>query len=210
LISPIDPIPEVSAAGRRRARLRLGIPSDAKVIGTAARLAEQKAPQDMVRAFAALGRRDAYMVWLGDGALRPQVERLIERLGVADRFLLYGDRTDVAELLPAFDVCAVSSLWEGLPCAVVEAMTCGIPVVATAVNSVPEVVVPGRTGLLARPDDPASLTSALAYMLDHPGEAARMAGAAKRSIGEQASSEALGAELMAVYEAAFRRAVERG
>ena len=66
----------------------------------------------------------------------------------------------------------MSSLWEGLPCAVLEAMTCGIPVVATAVNSVPEIVVSGKTGVLARASDPVSLSGALAYVLDHPDEAA--------------------------------------
>jgi glycosyltransferase involved in cell wall biosynthesis len=208
LISPIDPVPPVSAAARRTARRRLGIPEDAEVIGTAARLAVQKAPLDMVRAFARLGRPDAYMVWLGDGELRPETERLIERLGVGGRFLLLGDRSDVPELLPAFDVCAISSLWEGLPCAVVEAMTCGIPVVATAVNSVPEVVIPGRTGLVARPADPASLARALAFMLDHPDAAARMARAARRHIGEQFSSEALGREIGNAYATALALARE--
>ena len=209
LISPIDPVPPVSTAARRLARRRLGIPDGAKVIGTASRLAVQKAPLDMVRAFAGLGRPDAYMVWLGDGELRGETERLIERTGVAGRFLLLGDRSDVAELLPAFDVCAISSLWEGLPCTVVEAMTCGVPVVATAVNSVPEVVIPGRTGLLARPADPASLSRALAFMLDNPAAAARMAAAARRNIGEQFSSDALGQELSDAYATALAFARER-
>ena len=63
----------------------------------------------------------------------------------------WGTGADVARLLPALDVFALSSLYEGLPCAVAEAMTLGIPVVATAVNSVPEIVLAGKTGLLAGP-----------------------------------------------------------
>jgi glycosyltransferase involved in cell wall biosynthesis len=96
----------------------------------------------------------------------------------------------------------MSSLWEGLPCGVVEAMTCRIPVVATAVNSVPEIVVSGRTGVLARPGDAASLAGALAYVLDRPEEAARMAEAARRLVGEQFRSDLLGTELAAVYDRA--------
>jgi glycosyltransferase involved in cell wall biosynthesis len=210
VISPVDPVPPVSEASRSAARRTLGSPSDAKVVGTAARLAVQKAPLDMVRAFAALRRPDVYMVWLGGGELRGKTERLIEAEGLADRFLLLGDRTDVADLLPAFDVFALSSLWEGLPCSVVEAMTCGIPVVATAVNSVPEVVVSGKTGLVARPDDPASLTRALAYMLDHPAHAAQMAEAAQAQIRHQFRPELMGEELMEVYELAREFASERG
>jgi glycosyltransferase involved in cell wall biosynthesis len=146
------------------------------------------------------------MLWVGDGHLRPQTERLIEREGLSDRFLLLGDRDDVPRLLPAFDVFAMSSLWEGLPCSVVEAMTCGIPVVATAVNSVPEVVIPGETGLLTRPADPESLKTGLAYMLDHPAEAKRMAENARVRIGAQFRPEQLGPELMAVYETALQLA----
>jgi glycosyltransferase involved in cell wall biosynthesis len=92
---------------------------------------------------------------------------------------------------------------------VVEAMTCGIPVVATAVNSVPEVVISGKTGLVARPGDPASLSRALAYMLDHPAEAARMADAARINIGEQFRSDLLGKELMEVYDIALEFASAR-
>jgi glycosyltransferase involved in cell wall biosynthesis len=204
LISPIDRIPEVTDAARSRARHRLGLLDDVKVIGTTARLARQKGPLDMVDAIAALKRDDVRMVWVGDGELRPEVERRIAERGLGDRFLLLGDRDDVPDLLPAFDILAMSSLWEGLPCSVVEAMTCGIPVVATAVNSVPEVVIPGRTGLLARPQDAASLSRALAYMLDHPAEAARMAAAARHQVAQEFQAGALGLELADVYDSALR------
>ena len=202
VISPIDPVPIATEESRREARRLLGLPLEATIVGCVARLAAQKAPLDMVKAFAALGRPDVYMVWVGGGVLLDETQRLVEREGLSDRFLLLGDRTDVAQLLPAFDVFALSSLWEGLPCSVVEAMTCGIPVVANAVNSVPEVVIPGRTGLLARPGDPPSLTRALEFMLDHPADAARMAAAARAHIGEQFRSDLLGEELMEVYELA--------
>ena len=209
VISPIDAVPPVSAEARRDARSLIGIPESARVIGTAARLAVQKSPLDMVKAVAALPQKDVYMVWLGDGILRAETERLIDKEGLGDRFLLLGDRNDVPRLLPALDIFAMSSLWEGLPCSVVEAMTCGIPVVATAVNSVPEIVISGRTGLLARPGDPASLSRALAYMLDHPDDAARMAANAGAEIGEQFRSDLLGQELMEVYDAARRFASAR-
>lgn len=205
IASPVDhDIPAVSEIARRQARGLLGIPEGARVIGTAARLEAQKSPLDMVKAIAALRRRDVYMVWVGEGDMRSRTERLIRRQGVADRFLLLGDRVDVSRLLPGFDVFAMSSLYEGLPCALVEAMTCGVPVVANAVNSVPEIVIPGKTGLLARPGDPASLSRALAYVLDHPAEAKRMAEAARAHIGDRFRPEVLGQDLMQVYEATIR------
>ena len=94
------------------------------------------------------------MVWIGDGDLRADTQRLIAKKGLADRFLLLGDRDDVPQLLPAFDVFAMSSLWEGLSCSVVEAMTCGIPVVATAVNSTPESSSPAERGSSHGPATP--------------------------------------------------------
>jgi len=204
IASPVDDdIPVASQANRRRARLALGIPPGVKVIGTAARLDPQKAPLDLVRAVAELPRNDVRLVWLGDGELRSQTERLIERLGIGHRCVLAGERADAASLLPAFDVFALSSLYEGLPCAAVEAMKCGVPVVATAVNSVPEVVVPGRTGLLARPSDPDSLGRGLAYLLDHPAEGARMARAARAHIGDRFSQAVIGEDLAQAYDTAL-------
>jgi glycosyltransferase involved in cell wall biosynthesis len=144
------------------------------------------------------------MVWIGDGNLRERAERLIERRGLSGRFRLLGERADVPELLPALDVFAMSSLYEGLPCAVVEAMQAGIPVVATAVNSVPEIVISGRTGLLARPGDPASLSRSLRYLLDNPDEGRRMAEAAREHIGDGFRPEVLGRDLMESYAVALR------
>jgi glycosyltransferase involved in cell wall biosynthesis len=202
---PIDAeIPLRTPATRLEARRSLGLPAEAPVIGTAARLDAQKAPLDMVAAFAALERRDVHMVWIGDGELRAETERSIEHKGVADRFHLLGDRRDVPSLLPAFDVFAMSSLYEGLPCSLAEAMTAGVPVVATAVCSVPEIVLGGKTGLLARPHDPASLACALGYMLEHPRDAARMADAARAQIGDRFHPDAFARDLTEAYELALR------
>lgn len=206
VVSPVDPLPPVTPQSRRAGRALLGIPERMRVIGTTGRLAAQKAPLDMARAIAGIDRDDVVMVWAGDGDLRPATERLVARLGIADRFVLLGNRDDVPRLLPAFDVFAMSSKFEGLPCSVVEAMLCGVPVVATAVNSVPELVIPGRTGLTARPGDPASLSIALIYMLDHPDQAARMAAAATAHVSGQFRPELVGQEVAEVYDSALRYA----
>jgi len=174
-----------------------------KVVGTVGRLDAQKSPADMVAALAALDREDVYVVWVGGGTLFDRTRQLIERRGLAGRFLLLGNRSDVPALLPAFDVFALSSLYEGLPCALVEAMTCRIPVVATAVNSVAEAVISGTTGLLARPGDPRSLAGALEYALDHPVEMDRMAGAALELVNARCRSDLLGEAFAHSYELAL-------
>jgi glycosyltransferase involved in cell wall biosynthesis len=196
-------IPPTSPARRKSARALLGLPEDALVIGTVGRLAPQKAPQDMVAAFEAMGRTNAYLVWVGAGPLMAATRKLLARKGLADRFLLLGERRDVPALLPAFDVFALASHYEGLPCSIVEAMTCGVPVVATAVNAVPEVVVPGRTGLLVPPGSPRLMGKALAYLLDHPDEGTRMALAARDQLGDRFHPAVLGRDLAETYELAL-------
>lgn len=198
-----------TAAARRHGRQLLGVPEDVPLIGTVARLDAQKSPLDLVKAVSSLARPDLHVVWIGEGDLRPQTERLIARLGLGDRFRLLGERDDVAALLPALDVFALSSLYEGLPCALVEAMTCGIPVVATAVNSVSELVVSGETGLVARPGDPASIGRALALMLDRPDDAQRMAAAGRAHVGARYQPDALGSALTEVYEHVLETAQTR-
>jgi glycosyltransferase involved in cell wall biosynthesis len=196
-------IPRATPANRLSARRLIGLPEDALVIGTVGRLAPQKAPQDMVAALEAMGRPDVYCVWVGDGPLMEATRRLIRRRGLTDRFLLLGERNDVGALLPGFDVFALASLYEGIPCSIVEAMTCGVPVVATAVNAVPEVVVAGRTGLLVPPGAPKLLGRAMAYLLDHPDEGARMAQAALVQLGDRFDPSVLGRDLAETYELAL-------
>ena len=200
-------IPPVSPSTRASARRLMGLPDTAKVVGTVGRLAAQKAPQDLVAAIESMGRPDVYCVWVGDGPLREDITRLIERRKLTKRFLLLGERSDVAALLPGFDIFALASHYEGLPCSVVEAMTCGVPVTATAVNAVPEVVVPGRTGLLVPPGAPALLGKAIAYLMDHPSEGARMALAARVHIGNRFDPEILGRDLSETYQLALTDSV---
>ena len=139
---------------RAKARRVLGVPPGMRVVGTVGRLAFQKAPEDFVRALAGLGRSDVFGVWIGDGPLRAKIERLAQKHGLSGRMLFTGERADVEVLLPGLDVFAMASRYEGLPCAIVEAMGAGLPVVATAVNAVPDVVIAGETGLLVPPGTP--------------------------------------------------------
>ena len=93
----------------------------------------------------------------------------------------------------------MASRYEGLPCAIVEAMGVGLPVVATAVNAVPDVVVAGETGLLAPPGAPDLLGRAIRYLIDNPAEAARMGRAGRDRLGAELTPDALGAVLGEAY-----------
>jgi glycosyltransferase involved in cell wall biosynthesis len=189
----------------RRARVALGIPAGATVVGAVGRLTYQKAPEDFLAALRELGRPETVGVWIGSGELAERVGRLARDMpGV--RVVLAGERTDVPDLLPAFDVFALPSRYEGLPTAVVEAMVCGVPVVATAVNAVADVVVPGETGLLVPPGRPELMAAAVRHLLDSPAAAARMAAAARDRLGERYGERALREVLAAAYASPARSA----
>ena len=159
---------------RAEVRAELGIGADAKVIGSVGRLDRQKGYRYLLEAFAGIARAlgDVELVIAGDGPELGMLRSLAARLGCAERVHLVGRRTDVPELLHAFDVFAMPSLFEGLPLALIEAMAAGVPVVASAVDSVPEVLgageAGGRVGRLVRPAEPAALAEALRDVLENP------------------------------------------
>jgi len=196
----VDPIENPGCTARRGlGRHRLRLPAGVRLVGTVGRVDYQKAPDVWIDALAAVGGDDVWGVWIGDGPLRERLLARARRRHVADRFCLLGHRDDVADLLPALDVFALASRYEGLPCALVEAMGAGVPVVATTVNAVPDVVLAGETGLLVPPEDARLLGRAVRYLLDEPAEAQRMATAARDNIGDRYAPHALGAVLDQVY-----------
>jgi glycosyltransferase involved in cell wall biosynthesis len=204
-IRVINPAIEQSAgpagpAARAAARGRLGVPVGCRVVGTVGRADYQKAPETFVDAIAGLDRDDVYAVWIGDGPMRQEMETRAARRGLEGRFLCAGHRDDVPDLLPGLDVFAMASRYEGLPCAVAEAMTAGLPVVATAVNAVPDVILPGETGLLVSPERPRQLAAAINYLLDEPADAARMALAGRLLIADKFAPSSLAPVLEAAYD----------
>ena len=194
--------PPPALARRRQARAELGLPADATVVGTVGRLTYQKAPDDFLAALRALGRPGVTGVWVGDGELAGQLAARAAGLP-GNQLVLAGQRSNVPDLLPAFDVFALSSRYEGLPTAVVEAMVCGIPVVATAVNAVGDVVIPGETGLLVPPGRPELLAEAVGFLLDSPDAAARMAATARARLGTRFGEGALRCALVAAYSGGY-------
>jgi glycosyltransferase involved in cell wall biosynthesis len=196
--------PAGDPAAREAARRALGIPSGAAVVGAVGRLTYQKAPEDFLAALRLLAGviPGVTGVWVGGGELAGRVGRLAAAQPQAP-VILAGERGDVASLLPAFDVFALPSRYEGLPTAVLEAMVCGVPVVATAVNAVSDVVIPGETGLLVPPQRPGEMAGALRYLLGSPAAAAAMAKAAREHVrarlGPGGGMPALRGALRAAY-----------
>lgn len=166
---------------RAQMRASIGVPGDVPAVGIIARLTEQKAHRVLFDAMAHHpGLAGTHLVVVGDGELRDDLRGRVEALGLQARVHLLGARRDLGDLLGAIDVFVMPSFWEGLPLSMVLAMGAGLPVVASRVAGIPEVVHDGETGLLVAPGDSAALGDALARVVaDAPLRAAL--GAAARS-----------------------------
>ncbi len=191
---------------RAEARRRLGIPGDAYVVGSVGRLSAQKAPLDLMEAFRrfAAGRPEAHLSIVGDGPLRPEVERFAAAHGLASRLSLPGLRQDVADLIPAFDVFTLTSRWEGLPRVIPQAMAAGLPVVATPVGAVEDAVADGETGRLVAPGDVAGFAARWEELARDP-ERARAMGERGRERAGEFSARRMVDQLAALYEECVAR-----
>jgi glycosyltransferase involved in cell wall biosynthesis len=131
----------------------LGIPAESPVIGSVGRLAEQKGYTYFLDAAAQVidEIKQAYFLIVGDGPLADELRAKTIDLNIADRVIFTGSRTDVGELLHCMDLFVSSSLWEGLPTVILEAMACGIPVVATDIPGTTELVHDGVNGRIIPP-----------------------------------------------------------
>ena len=143
----------------RRCAGSLGFGPDHVVVGTVSCLKAQKAPLDFIRAAAEAYYANPSLRFFiaGDGEQRAECEALIEQRGLEKVVKLLGWRTDVVDLLHAMDLFLLTSRFEGLPRAVLQAMAAGIPVVATAVDGTPEVVEHGVTGCLVPAGEPTEI-----------------------------------------------------
>ena len=202
----LDRFETPAAPGRSAVRAQWGIPADAPVLGVLARLSPQKGLTYLVSAMPAIlaEHPDTYVLVVGEGYLRPDLEAQARSLGVEERVLLVGYRQNVVDYLRASDLFVLPSLFEGMPLSILEAMGAGLPVIATAVDGTPEVVVHGETGLLVPPERPADLAEAVNRLLSDRALAARM-GQAGRARADGFSERALLDRVGAVYRRARGR-----
>ncbi len=161
----------------------------------------QKGHPVLIEAFATVAQRvpEARLVLLGDGPELPEARRLVGELGLAERVELPGPQADVWPWLAKAHVFALASHYEPLGIAVLEAMGAGLPVVATGVDGIRELVWPGVTGELVPPGDPAAMARALIAVLEDPGAASRM-GAAGRAAAEEKRMEICVERYFELYE----------
>jgi glycosyltransferase involved in cell wall biosynthesis len=188
-------------------RATLGVHPGEIVIGIVARLARVKDHATLLRAFRVVREQhpSARLVLVGDGPERAALEALAGELGVAPALTFAGTRPHRPNLHHLFDVSVLSSLSEGFPNSVVEAMAAARPIVATRVGGTPDAIADGITGILVPPGDPAALAAGIAGMLERREDAARMGLAAREAARTSYSQAAVLGRLLSLYEELARR-----
>ena len=194
--------PGTAVLDRGRARDRLGLSPDGFVIGFVGRLGREKGPDVLLEAIPLLDR-DVRVSYLGAGAEGSVLERRARTLGVSDRVEWHGEIEGAGALLRAFDVVAITSRTEGTPIVALEAMHARVPIVATAVGGVPDLLRDEREALLVPSEDPVAFATAVGRLRRNADATGRLvAEAARRLEGEYGESRWLDRH-EAIYAAAL-------
>ncbi len=159
-----------SAEGRHRVRQEFGVAENELLVGSVARFSFQKGHQYTLEAIPAIldAVPDARFLLVGEGPVRERISQRVRDMGLEGRVLFAGERQDIAHVLSAMDLFLLTSIFEGLPLSVLEAMAVGLPVVATRVSGTPEAVLHELTGLLIPPADPSAVSQAVIEILQDP------------------------------------------
>jgi glycosyltransferase involved in cell wall biosynthesis len=183
-------------------REELGVPEDAMLLGNVAALVGHKDHATLLEA-TSIASRDLpklRVLIAGEGELRPQLEERIGRLGLENIVRLLGQRSDVPRLLRTFDAFALSSEQEGLGTSILDAMVCGLPIVATASGGIPEMVRHEETGLLSLPHDSSALAVNIVRVFSDRDLALRLAEKARAMVDAQYCVDAMVEGNIRVYE----------
>lgn len=183
--------PPSAQSARADTRTLLGIPEDAPLVITVGRLSREKGHLFLIRSISGVIEKHPKTRFLivGDGALRQELEKEAETLGVSACVRFLGVRTDVPDLLAAADLFVLPSLSEGLPMALLEAMSMEVPVIATDVGGIGGVVKDRQTGLLVPAGDPGAIVSSISELLDDGVKRAQLAASGKELVLQDYSLE---------------------
>lgn len=183
-----------------------GFPEDAFVIGTVGRIQDVKNHAGLIDAFIRLRellpeqKQRLRLAIIGDGPLLSTLRAKVQDAGIAELVWLPGAREDIADIMPFFSLFAMTSIAEGTPVVILEAMASGLPVVATKVGGIPEVVIDNQTGKLVIAADPDAFAQALSAYLLAPEILAQQGAAGRRRVEEIYSIEAMLGSYAGLYD----------
>jgi glycosyltransferase involved in cell wall biosynthesis len=192
---------------RVRVRSGFGIPPDARLVGSVARLTEAKAPQDFIRSAAIVHDRNpsVHFLWVGDGPLEPAARALVAAKGLQDVFHFAGHRNDIPAVLQALDCFVLSSHWEGFSIAMLEAMAAGLPIVCTRVMGAAEAICDNETGYLVAIGDVPSMAEAVLRLCGDPVLSRRMGLAAQTRAYEKFTYSGMLTRIDALYQEVYAK-----
>lgn len=208
-ISPTANDQRAMNEARDAVRAEFGLPSETRIVGMVARVAAQKDYETLAKAAARIApaHPDLRFMIVGDNALEAvhrdhyeKVMSLLTRLGVESRFVFTGFRADVSRMIAAFDVFVLSTYFEGFPLVILEALAHQKPVVATAVDGIPEIIVNDETGLLTQPRNDHALAAQIDVVLRSAELAQRLGTAGRESVERNFSSERYAANVLNLYD----------
>ena len=190
----------------------LGIKPKEKVIGVVAKLWEGKGHETILEAAPQVIKEipNVKFLFVGEGYLRETLETYVQELGLSDKVIFTGFRSDIPEITATFDIALLVSLFEGMGRVLLEAMVLGKPVVATKVGGIVDVVKDGKTGILIPPRDADALAKAIITLLKDEELAQRMGETGKRRIDERFSAETMVKKITEVYEKLIEKTNEKG
>jgi glycosyltransferase involved in cell wall biosynthesis/GT2 family glycosyltransferase len=191
-----------SATGRERIRQEFGIQEDHLLVGTVARFSFQKGHEFTVNAIPAIlqAHPEARFLFVGDGPEREKISQNIREAGLSRQVIITGERQDIPDLLSAMDLFLLTSIFEGLPLSVLEAMAVGLPVVATRVNGTPEAVAENDTGLLIPPADPEAVVGSVNRLLGNPTERKRMGALGRKRVEKHFDESYMVRQVTDIYD----------
>jgi len=180
----------------------LGIKKEVLVVGAVGSLTREKGHLYLLTAVPKVAQRFPEVIFLlvGDGRERSNLERMVFKLGIEDKVIFAGMRRDIPEILSILDVFVLPSLNEGLPIALLEAQAARVPVVATRVGAIPDVVKDGVTGILIPAEDPEAITRAIVRVLSDRKSACNMAQKGFERVCDNFSSEKMADKYIALYK----------
>jgi glycosyltransferase involved in cell wall biosynthesis len=194
-------------ANKTELRRELSLEEGSLIIGSLGRLTEQKDYQTFIKAAAEILKvRDGIeFIVAGEGHLRPELVSLCEKLAIEERFHFPGFRNDSASLLKLMDIFVLSSLDEGLPIAMLEAMATGLPIVTTGVGAIPDVIKNDKNGMIMEKGDFKCLEEILLSLISDPEKRKKLGGNAYETVREKYSNERMTERYLNVYNKSTAR-----
>ena len=190
--------PEKIAANYRES---LGIKNEVKVIGNIGRLSVEKGQKILLQA----ARRtidqypDICFLFVGDGPQEWELKQYAKSLAIDDKVIFTGFRKDISKIYSLLDVFALTSLHEGTPMVILEAMAMGVPIIATDVGGVANIIQDNKNGILLKPEDPRLVSRALLKLLRNPDVSERLSSKAYRHVKERYSVERMVSQYESIY-----------